>query len=118
MIVPIRIFVASLFCTALFGCSSVEIISQEAPISDDKCQVKVYQTQAQALKGGPIEELCIITGTSSGSFSHTIATAINKHKTKACGCGATNVYIESRQHTGLDLASVTLIAFRYTNPTR
>ena len=109
LIIP---FVLSL-CVA--GCSSVEIISSEPAISESACQVKVYQTHAQALKGGDIEELCIITGTSSGSFSHTVATAVEKHKGKACACGARDVYIESRTQTGWDIASVTLVAFRYTN---
>jgi hypothetical protein len=97
----------------LAGCSSVEVISQGDSIASSSCQVKVYQTQLQALKGGLIEELCIISGTSSGSFDHTISTAIEKHKNKACACGASNVYIESRTHTGLDVAAVTMVAFRY-----
>jgi hypothetical protein len=98
----------------LAGCSSVEIISTAAPIADANCQVRVWQTQAQALKGGAIDELCIINGTSSGSFSHTIATAIEKHKNKACACGASDVYVESRTQSGMDVATVTLVAFKYT----
>lgn len=97
----------------LSGCSSVTIIEPSAKISDDKCHVKVYQTIRQAEKYGEIEELCVITGTSSGSFSHTVATAISKHKDKACACGATDVYIQSRNETGWDIAQVTMIAFRY-----
>lgn len=97
---------------AISACSSVDIIQQEDPISGS-CNVRVFLTEAQALKGGQIEELCVINGTSSGSFSHTIRTAIEKHKQKACRCGATNVYVESRTQSGLDVATVTLIAFRY-----
>lgn len=65
---------------------------------------------------GEIEELCIINGTSSGSFSHSVATAIAKHKDKACACGATNVYVESRREGTLDVASVTLVAFKVVKP--
>jgi hypothetical protein len=93
----------------------VEVISDATPISG-KCHVTVYQTEAQAKKHGEIEELCIIMGTSSGSFSHTVRTAIDKHKDKACACGATDVYVQSRQHSGLDVASVTMVAFRFVGP--
>ena len=95
------------------GCSSVEIISADRPIPEDKCNVTVFQTRGQALKQGDIEELCIINGTSSGSFSHTVATAVQKHKDKACGCGATRAFIESRTQSGWDVATVTMIAFKY-----
>lgn len=54
---------------------------------------KVFSSLESAKANGEIEELCIITGTSSGSFSHTVATAIKKHKNKACEYGADNVYI-------------------------
>lgn len=97
----------------LAGCATVEVISGAPPVGDSNCQIRVYQTQAQALKGGPIDELCIITGTSSMSFVHTVATAIEKHKDKACACGARDVYIQSRMQDGWNLASVTMIAFRY-----
>lgn len=103
-----------LVCAALSACSSVERIEGAAatPLSDN-CNVRVFQTLAQAQKGGEIAELCIINGTSSGSFSHTIRTAIDKHKSKACACGADKVYVESRTQSGLDVATVTMVAFRY-----
>lgn len=45
---------------------------------------------------------------------HTSATAIEKHKGKACSCGANAVYVQSRHDPGgLDLATVTMVAFRY-----
>lgn len=97
------------------GCSSVQPITDaQGPASAGAaCNVTVYATQAQARKGGEIEELCIIEGTSSGSFSHTTQTAIDKHKGKACECGAQHVYVESRQPGGLGVASVSMVAFRY-----
>ncbi len=99
---------------ALAGCSSVQMMDgSEIVHTSGSCNVTVYQTRAQATKKGEIEELCIINGTSSGSFSHTIATAVEKHKGKACGCGASNVYIESRTQSGFDVATVTMIAFKY-----
>lgn len=101
--------------TSITSCSSVEAIegSVAPPISPEACEVNVHQTYQQAIKQGPIEELCVINGTSSGSFSHTVATAIKKHKDKACGCGAKDVYIQSQTRSGMDVATVTLVAFRY-----
>jgi hypothetical protein len=101
----------------LCGCSSVQVIdgSASGSVPDDTCTVTVHQTYQQAIQGGPIEELCIINGTTSGGFSHTIPTAIKQHKNKACDCGATNVYIQSQIQSGLDVATITMIAFRYKN---
>jgi len=100
------------------GCSSVQVIegTTAPPPLADACEVKVYQTYQQAIQKGPIEELCVINGTSSGSFDHSIATAIKKHKGKACACGASNVYVQSQSDSGWDVATVTLIAFRHTQP--
>src|SRR5574340_507882 len=110
-----RVQIVLLTAAMAAGCSSVDVISAAPPIQG-RCDVTVYQTRAQALKHGAIEELCIINGTSSGSFSHTIATAIEKHKSEACACGATNVYVGSRQETGWQPASVSMVAFRYVTP--
>jgi hypothetical protein len=103
----------------VLGCSSVQVIDgSAAAVPAGQCNVTVYQTEAQATKKGPIEELCVINGTSSGSFKHTIATAVEKHKGKACACGATNVYIQSQTQSGLDVATVTMVAFRYVENNR
>jgi hypothetical protein len=116
----LRLHLSIIGLTILGGCSSVEPISDSPapPVSPAKCNVAVHPTYQQAIKSGPIEELCIINGTSSGSFSHTVQTAINKHKSKACACGATNVYIQSRSDSGLDVATVSLVAFRYVEQQR
>lgn len=98
----------------LSGCSSIHDIASAPPVPEQSCSVTVYQTKGQAIKNGELEELCVITGTSSGSFSHTVATAIEKHKDKACSCGATNVYIESREETAWFLAKISMVAFNYT----
>lgn len=98
----------------LAGCSSIHDIASKPPVDEQSCNVTVYQTKGQALKNGDIEELCVITGTSSGSFIHSVAVAIEKHKDKACSCGATNVYIESREETWWELAKVSMVAFKYT----
>lgn len=105
--------------TLAVGCSSVEVI-QGGPTSTfpDDCTVTVYQTEAQAKKRGDIEELCVISGTTNFSFDHTIEGAIARHKGKACACGATSVYVQSRQHAGLGVASVSLVAFRYVKGTK
>lgn len=97
------------------GCSSVTLMDgSESPLQNTgACNVTVYQTRAQATKRGEIEELCIISGSSSGSFNHSVSTAIEKHKSKACSCGASAVYVESRREATLDVATVTLVAFRY-----
>jgi hypothetical protein len=110
-----RRVLASVLFLGLAGCaSSVEVLSS-APAIGGQCDVTVYQTRALATAQGDIEELCIINGSSSGSFRHTVATAIDKHKDEACACGATNVYVEDRSDSGLSVATVTLVAFRYTN---
>lgn len=111
--VQMKTFILSLLALALGACSSVEMINSPTTSSDGGCTVTVWPTRAQAVKRGELEELCIINGTSAFSFSHTVATAIAKHKSKACECGASNVYIESRRETGLEVATVTMVAFRF-----
>lgn len=110
-----KIVIAALLL-ALGACSTVEMLDgSTANSAANSCEVTVYQTLKQAEKNGQIEELCIITGTSSGSFSHTVATAVAKHKSKACQCGASNVYIQSRADGDVGIANVTMVAFRYIN---
>lgn len=116
MIRRIAIFSSTIVVTA---CSSVEMIDGVAslPLSES-CNVRIFQTRSQAEKIGDIEEVCIVNGTSSGSFSHTVQTAISKHKSKVCRCGTDMAYIESRRESGLDVATVTLIGFRITKPAK
>jgi len=112
-----RLIILMALLLTLGGCSSVEMIDGAGvgPVSG-ACNVRVYQTRRQAEKLGEIEELCIINGTSSMSFVHSVSVAVAKHKDKACACGASNVYIESRHETGWDLATVTMVAFRVVRP--
>lgn len=107
----------ALFITTLpiAACSTVDVIEPAQPVAASSCHVNVYQTRGQATKRGEIKELCIISGTSSGSFIHTFANAIAMHKDKACACGATNVYVESRSEGFLDVAKVTMVGFRFVN---
>lgn len=112
----IALFITAFLATA---CSSVEMIdgAATAPLADT-CNVSIYQTRRQAEKLGQIEEVCIVNGTSSGSFSHTVQTAIAKHKSKICQCGTNKAYIESRRESGLEVATVTLIGFRITKDSK
>lgn len=112
----LKLFVSLGLVLGIAGCTTVEMIdgSGATPLSAN-CNVRVYQTRRQAEKLGELEELCIINGTSSMSFVHSVAVAVDKHKDKACACGATNVFIESRHQTGFDLATVTMVAFRVVN---
>lgn len=113
-LVVIRQFLILVVLAVLVGCSSVESLDGSPLMaSADNCSVTVYATLKQAELNGPIEELCVVTGTSSGSFSHTVATAVEKHKDKACQCGATNAYIQSRAEGDLGIANVTMVGFRY-----
>ena len=98
---------------ALVACASSVQTLVSAPAIAGTCEVAVYQTRAIALERGPIEELCVVSGSSSGSFRHDIATAINKQKDGICACGATSAYVESRSDTGLSVATATLVGFRY-----
>ena len=108
----------SLLCLAwgMLGCSSIMTLKTATPIPAEQCQVQVYLTRASAEVNGAIEELCVIDGSSSGSFVHTAQTAIEKHKKKACACGATNVYVRSTEPMGLGPAKVSMVAFRYRQP--
>jgi hypothetical protein len=105
-------------CGALLlaGCpATVTQLKTAEPIGEPECDVTLHSSEASAKAWGPIEELCVIDGTSSGSFTHTIETAVNKHKHRACECGATDVYIQSyRSGRKLTTASVTMVGFRYT----
>jgi hypothetical protein len=104
------LLLATILMTA---CASVQPLGDHRATPLGNCNVKVFSSLESAKANGEIEELCIITGTSSGSFSHTVATAISKHKDKACECGADNVYIQAQDAGTLGTASVTLIGFRY-----
>lgn len=108
-----RIATIVLMITLLSACASVQMLGGNTALPLTNCNVKVFSSLESAKANGDIEELCIITGTSSGSFSHTVATAIQKHKDKACKCGADNVYIQAQDAGTLGTASVTLIGFRY-----
>jgi hypothetical protein len=88
-------------------------IASAPAVPAGQCQVRVFLSKDQALKLGEIEELCVISGSSSGSFVHTPEVAINKHKTKACQCGGTNVYVRSESPGGLGVATASMVAFRY-----
>jgi hypothetical protein len=107
---------APLAVLTLSACSSVTPLASAGRALPDNCPIQVYLTYQQATQPGPIEELCVIDGTSSGSWHHTVATAIEKHKQKACACGASGVYVQSRSDSGLDVATVTLVAFRRAAP--
>lgn len=101
----------------LTGCSSVTPIAGNEWVLDygEGCTVTVYQTEAQARAVGEIVELCVIEGTSSMSFKHTPETAIRKHAKKACGCGADKVYVASRSPMGIDVATASMVAFRWAS---
>jgi len=107
--------IAGVLLAMLFviGCASVQPLGDHVLPPLSNCNVKVFSSLESAKANGDIEELCIITGTSSGSFSHTVATAIQKHKDKACECGVDNVYIQAQDAGTLGTASVTLVGFRY-----
>ena len=111
-------YVLAVAGVVLAGCgNSIEMIAAgQQPVTGRACSVNLYQTRGQAAARGEFEELCIINGSSSGSFRHTIANAIEMHKDKACACGATDAFVESRSDTGTGLATVTLIAIKFKDP--
>lgn len=111
-----QVLLTAISTALLSACGTVKTMDgQTISGTSGNCQVTVYQTRAQALKNGEIEELCMINGSSVPSFVHTVETAIEKHKDKACGCGATNVFVESRSEVFMGPANVTMVAFKYTN---
>ena len=102
-----------MLATSISGCGSVVVLDNSALPIISNCQVKVWSSRESAIQEGKIQELCLITGTSSMSFSHTVGTAIEKNKTKACECGSTDVYIQAQDAGTLGTASVSLVAFRF-----
>lgn len=109
-----KTYLIAILSLAVSACATVTPINQvQQDQGGGACRITVYQTKSQAEKVGPIDELCIITGTSAFSFSHTVQTAIDKHKHEACGCGAQAVYISDRRESGLEVATVTMVGFRF-----
>lgn len=108
-----RIIGLSVVALLASACASVQPLGNTPAQPLQNCNVKVFSSLEAAKSKGDIDELCIITGTSAGSFSHTVGTAIQKHKDRACECGADNVYIQAQDAGTLGTASVTLVGFRY-----
>ncbi len=109
-----KIFFALTLFFTLVSCSSITVIKYAEPLSKENCEVEFYSSKDEALKKGEIEELCMITGTSSTEFG-TVSDAINKHRRKACKCGASNIYLSAQDPgmTGWSNASANIVAFRY-----
>lgn len=107
-----RLLLISLLMT---GCSAVTPIPTEPNVIDygDGCKVTVYQTEADALKRGPIVEMCVIEGTSAWSYNHTPETAIRKHAKKACECGADKIFVQARSAAAVGVATASMVAFRW-----
>jgi len=114
----VRVLAVLVALVLITGCASVQPLGSNTARPLSNCSVKVFSSLEVAKANGDIEELCVITGTSSGSFSHTVGTAIQKHKDKACECGADTVYIQAQDAGTLGTASVTLIGFRYKKAAR
>ncbi len=104
-----------IFILSISGCASVTTLGSVKYPEVKNCTVSVYSSKKSAEEKGEIEEVCVITGTSSMSFSHTVSSAIEKNKSKVCECGATNVYIQDQDAGTLGTASVTLIGFKFKN---
>ena len=98
---------------SIVSCASVTTLGSVKYPEVKNCTVTVFSSKQSAEEKGKIEEVCIITGTSSMSFSHTVSSAIEKNKNKACECGATNVYVKDQDAGTLGTASVTLIGFKF-----
>lgn len=100
-------------CSTVTSMDGRDISQDNVPSS---CNARIWQTYQSAIEQGPISELCVITGQSSFTFSHTVATAIEQNKARICACGAREAYIQSRgEITAFSgPATVTLVAFRRT----
>jgi hypothetical protein len=113
-----RILLALALVLGGLGCSSsITVIKPAQPVPESQCTVQLYPSRESATGEGPIEELCIAAGTSSGSFRHTVDVAIRKHKDDVCECGATKAYIQSASAPSMGAATVTLIGFRNVGAT-
>lgn len=112
-----RLLPLVLLLSACSTITSMEGQQIDTALVPDSCNVRVYQTYQTAVKQGPIDELCVINGSASMSFDKSVAGTIDRHKIKACACGARDVYIQSR--TGGDFFSdttVSMVAFRFVKP--
>ena len=78
-----------------------------------KCTVEVFKSRVDAEIGGQIIEKCVIKGTSSGSWTHTVENAIKKHAADSCKCGGDKAYVLTSQPMTMYPAKVTLVAFKY-----
>ena len=113
-------FKAVLSCillASLIGCTSVRPLTFKT-VHDygDGCKVTVYPSKAEAEKGGYFEPLCEIKGSSSGSLTHNVETAVKKNADEACECGTDKAYVSYSQPAGYKVAYVTMIAFEYKDP--
>lgn len=64
--------ITTLASLLLAGCSTITTMDgRPVEAADAACDVRVYQTYQAAIRQGPIDALCVITGTSSMSFVHT-----------------------------------------------
>lgn len=98
----------------LSGCASVAVEKlKEVPELGAGCKVAVFTSKEEAIKEGPLEEMCIISAYPSSGLNATITGALQNGKTYACSCGADNVYIKEERGANFGSApSVTLVGFR------
>ena len=94
---PIKSVSLPLIIILLSGCAtgSVRMIGEVATYKSGSCEVKVYQTKSKALESGMKKEVCVVEGSSTFSFDHSIEGAVKNNINKICQCGVTNAYIES-----------------------
>lgn len=93
----IRLFVISMMLAYLSGCAtgSVRMIGGTNTYKSGGCEVKVYQTKIQAVEHGMKKEVCVVEGSSTFSFDHSIEGAIKNNISKICQCGVNSAYIHS-----------------------
>lgn len=109
-------YIGLLILIVIGGCAStVDMINgSKVNLSASDCVVTIHQTQRQAEKKGPIEELCMVKESSGVFFS--IASAIEENKKLICQCGATEAYVQSSSGDGFwTPVTVTLVGFKYFN---
>jgi hypothetical protein len=101
------VFVSSL----MVGCGSVHRVEETGMYRSGNCSVVLYQTKDEAIRQGMKREICVVDGSSSMSFDHSVEGAIKKNIPKVCGCGARKAYIQSRSNDPFGLSYVTLVGF-------
>ena len=113
-----RVLVVVAVTSCLSGCATGSVRMLEGAVSykSGSCEVLVYPSKDQAIENGMTKEVCVVEGSSTFGWDHSIDGAIKKNISKVCSCGVTKAYLVSA-HTESEMgikgvSYVNLVGFR------